>query len=184
MPNDRYTLNISYGNEKTGELKFALSQQPEISIKSSGKYIDPFEDIQSKKNQKASAAAKEKDFYITPRIGFSTLTGLIGIELQYKHFAFDLGYYFSEEPEEEGEYNHFLTYGIKYYFKPHRSTWYFGLGAVTNLDEGELGIGFLFGYRWRWGKGWDFNLGIGAGFPIGKDGSTFPMFDLAFGYSF
>ncbi len=155
-----------------------------------GEEIGHYKEIQSQKNQKASAAAEEKDFYITPRIGFSTLTGLVGIELQHKHFAFDIGYYFSEEPEKEGEYNRFLTYGIKYYFKPHRSTAYIGLGGVTALvkiideDDGGTGIGFILGYRWRWGKGWDFNLGIGAGFPIGKDGSTFPMFDLAFGYSF
>lgn len=155
-----------------------------------GEEIGNYKEIQSQKKEKASVVAKEKDFYITPRIGFSTFTGLVGIELQHKHFAFDIGYYFSEEPEKEGEYNHFLTYGIKYYFKSHHSTWYFGLGGGTALDEfiGENNwrqhIGFILGYRWRWGKGWDFNLGIGPLFPIGKKATHPPMFDLAFGYSF
>jgi len=57
-----------------------------------GEEIDHYKEIQSQKNQKASAAAEEKDFYITPRIGFSSFTGYIGIELQYKHFAFGIGY--------------------------------------------------------------------------------------------
>lgn len=56
-----------------------------------GEEIDNYKEIQSQKNQKASAAAEEKDFYMTPRIGFSVLTGFIGIELQNKHFAFDAG---------------------------------------------------------------------------------------------
>lgn len=98
VSNDRYALNISYGNEKTGELKFALSQQSKISIKSCGKYIDHFEEIQSQKNQKASAAAEEKDFYIIPRIGLSSFTGFIGIELQYKHFALGIGYLYGGGP--------------------------------------------------------------------------------------
>ena len=125
-----------------------------------------------------------KDFYITPRIGFSTFSGLIGIELQYKHFAFNIGDFTGEKVK------HCLTYGIKYYFKSHHSTWYFGLGGGTALDEfiGENNwrqhIGFILGYRWRWGKGWDFNLGIGPLFPIGKKATHPPMFDLAFGYSF
>ena len=120
-----------------------------------------------------------KDFYITPRIGFSTLTGAIGIELQYKHVAFDIGYLFTAESRYEGSgFPHGLTYGIRYYFNPHYSTWYFGLGGWTDFDE--LNTGAILGYRWRWGKGWDFCLGLGYTFS----GSGVPMIDLAFGYSF
>ena len=149
-----------------------------------GKEIDHYKEIQSQKHKKVSSSTKEKDFYVTPRIGFSTLTGLIGIELQYKHFAFNIGDFMGTEVK------HCLTYGIKYYFKSHHSTWYFGLGGGTALDEfiGENNwrqhIGFILGYRWRWGKGWDFNLGIGPLFPIDKNVTHPPMFDLAFGYSF
>jgi len=149
-----------------------------------GEEIGHYKEMQSQKNQKASAAAKEKDFYITPRIGFSTFSGLIGIELQYKHFAFNIGDFTGANVK------HCLTYGIKYYFKSHHNTWYFGLGGGTALDEfipennWRQHIGFILGYRWRWGKGWDFNLGIGPLFPIGKKVTHHPMFDLVFGYSF
>ena len=128
---------------------------------------------------------KEKDFYITPRIGFSTLTGLIGIELQYKHVAFDIGYAIDDEPPHEGEdIHHYLMYGIKYYVNSHHSTWYIGLGGWANLDKDELDIGVILGYRWRWGKGWDFSLGYGLVLSRLNDVSPPPMFELAFGYSF
>jgi hypothetical protein len=117
-----------------------------------------------------------KDFYITPRIGVSTLTGMIGIELQYKHVAFDIGYVRGTPPDED--VNHDLTFGIRYYFEPHRSTFYIGLGGCTDFDE--LDIGAILGYRWRWGKGWDFSLGFGFFFSD----TDAPMIDLAFGYSF
>ena len=153
-----------------------------------GEGISHYKEIQSQKKEKASAVAKEKNFYITPRIGVSTLTGLIGIELQYKHFAFDIGYIKGTPPDED--VNHDLTYGIRYYFEPHRSTAYIGLGGWIDLvkiideDEGRTTIGFILGYRWRWGKGWDFNLGIGPAFSKGKGAFVPPMFDIALGYSF
>jgi len=81
-------------------------------------------------------------------------------------------------------------YGIKYYFKPHRSTWYIGLGGTEQgkfiyEGEGKKAVGFVIGYRWRWGKGWDFNLGMGPLFSKGKNAFTTPiMGELAFGYSF
>ena len=122
-----------------------------------------------------------KDFYITPRFGFSTLTGTIGIELQYKHVAFDIGYGFTAKPpHEEDGLQHALTYGIRYYFNPHYRTWYFGLGGWIRLDKDEIDMGFIVGHRWRWGKGWDFCLGFGYTFS----GSGAPMIDLALGYSF
>ncbi|MGB2763817.1 MAG: hypothetical protein WBC02_10430 [Candidatus Aminicenantaceae bacterium] len=116
-----------------------------------------------------------KDFYITPRIGFSTLTGQIGIELQHKHVAFDIGYIRTGPPHEDSK--QYLTYGIRYYFNPHYRTWYFGVGGGTDFDE--LHLGFIVGYRWRWGKGWDFCLGYG--YLLTKEA---PMIDLALGYSF
>ena len=155
-----------------------------------GGEIGHSKEIKLQKNQKASAAAEEKDFYMTPRVGLSTLTGLIGIELQNKHFAFDIVYLWGEEPEEERKYYHILMYGIKYYFKPHRSTAYIGLGGWTDLvkirDEDDWGttIGFILGYRWRFWKHWDFSLGTGPAFSKGKKAFVPPMFELAFGYSF
>ena len=153
-----------------------------------GEGIGHCKEIQSQKNQKASAAAKEKDFYITPRIGASSFTALIGIELQYKHFAFGIGYGYGGDPDIK--LYHTLMYGIKYYFKPHRSTWYIGLGGTEQAKfmykgEGKTAVGFAIGYRWRFWKHWDFNLGMGPLFSKEKHALTAPiMAELAFGYSF
>jgi hypothetical protein len=150
-----------------------------------GEEIGHYKEIQPQKNQKASAAPKEKNFYIIPRIGLSSFTGFIGIELQYKHFAFGIGYIYAGDPDD-----HTLMYGIKYYFKPYHSTWYIGLGGIAqgefiDEDEGKTAIGFILGYRWRFWKGFDFNLGMGPLFAKGKNPFTAPiMFELAFGYSF
>ena len=125
-----------------------------------------------------------KDFYITPRVGFSTLTGMMGIELQYKHFAFDIGY------GTGSKVKYTSTYGIKYYFNSYRSTPYIGLGGWTDYEEiitdkeWRTAIGFMLGYRWRWGKGFDANLGIGPAFSKGKKAFDPPLFEIAFGYSF
>lgn len=86
--------------------------------------------------------------------------------------------------------DHTLMYGIKYYFKPHHSTWYIGLGGIAqgkfiDEDEGKTAIGFILGYRWRFWKAFDFNLGMGPLFSKGKKAFTAPiMFELAFGYTF
>ena len=147
-----------------------------------GEEIGQYKEIQSQKNQKASATAEEKDFYVILRFGLSTLTGLVGIELQHKHVAFDIGY------APGSEVKHYLTFGIKYYFNSHHSTAYIGLGSGIGkeIDENvwRSHLGPIFGYRWRWGKGWDFNLGIGFAFGIGKDAPTPPMLELAFGCTF
>ena len=152
-----------------------------------GEEIDHYKEMQSQKNQKASAAAKAKDFYITPRIGFSTLTGQIGIELQYKHFAFDIGFLMAGDFSPAGRFFYILSYGIKYYFKPHRSTLYIGLGSGIGLNKGldpqDIGKSFIIGYRWRWGKGWDFSLGLGAGISRKTDMGVTEG-ELALGYSF
>lgn len=144
-----------------------------------------------------SPAKKEKGFYITPRIGLSTMTGFCGIELQNKHVAIDIGYLAGEKAL------HILTSGIKYYFNSHKSSWYIGAGGGIAMDEykadkydhrTETFIGALIGYRWRWGKGWDFNLGIGPLFTQDKIsdkdvyGSTEhgspPNVEISFGFSF
>jgi len=152
-----------------------------------GEEIGNCKEIQSQKNQKASAMAEEKDFYITPRFGLSTLTGvigieLLGIELQHKHVAFDIGYFPGTEVK------HFLTFGIRYYFNSHRSTAYVGLGSGIGKEVDEnvwrSHIGPIFGYRWRWKKGWDFNLGIGFALGVGRGAPNPPMFELALGRSF
>ncbi len=144
------------------------------------------EEIGLKNEENINSFRMLNDFYITPRIGFSSFTGYIGIELQYKHFAFGIGYLYGGDSEIK--LYHTLMYGIKYYFKPHRSTWYIGLGGTEQgkfiyEGEGKKAIGFVIGYRWRWGKGWDFSLGLGAGISRKTDMGVTEG-ELALGYSF
>ena len=143
------------------------------------------------------AQEEDKDFYITPRVLLSTMTGMCGIELQYKHVALDIGYLAGYKAL------HILTGGIKYYFNSHKSTCYIGVGGGIAMDEykadkydhrTESFIGALIGYRWRWGKGWDFNLGIGPLFTRDKisdreeydrnEHGSPPNAEISFGFSF
>ena len=150
------------------------------------------------KQQKETTTTTEKNFYITPRIFSSTFTGNLGIEIQYKHIAFDIGDFTANKADFT------LTSGIKYYFNSHHSTWYIGFGGGIAIDEFKVDeydyriesfTGFLLGYRWRWKMGWDLNLGVGPLFPKwtysekgknnpDKDHSHPPMFELTVGFSF
>lgn len=141
----------------------------------------------------AEDTAIRKDWHIGPRIGISPYTGLIGLEVQYKHFAFDAGY--------PG------NVGIKYYGKPYGHSWFAGahylhfetdssdLDDLTGLDgdtdRDEFGLGG--GYRWRWGGGWDLSLSAALFYAEEKEesGSAWRRTQLigirpgiAFGYSF
>ncbi|MBK8871262.1 MAG: DUF3575 domain-containing protein [Elusimicrobia bacterium] len=106
-----------------------------------------------------------ENWYIGPRVGFvSPFTGILGFEIQRRHFALCAGL--------PG------TYGAKYYFSFPRKSWYVGL-YVTRFNytpetvEYEEGVpydkkmvrrqGVGGGYRWRWGSGWDLDLSLGVG---------------------
>lgn len=127
--------------------------------------------------------------YIGPKIGVSMYTGLVGLEAQFSHISLCIG----------GIPNG-MTGGLKFYFTEARSSWYLGIcGWSQKVDEeddesdsDDSFIGAGIGYRWRSGTGWDFALGSGIGriqegFE-GEDGESedrsFPVIDLAFGYSF
>ena len=55
---------------------------------------------------------RKENWYIGPRIGISPYTGIIGLEIQNRHFALSLGF-----P---------TTVGLKYYFKPYGHSWFVG----------------------------------------------------------
>ncbi len=134
-----------------------------------------------------SSVAADKNFYLTPRIGWSTFTGNIGIELQYKHFAFDIGDLTGKNIK------HYLTFGFKYYFYSNHSTIYTGIGGGVALTDNEgdsestpvtSHTGLIIGYRWRWNSKWELNLGLGPLFPLKKGEEGPLMLDLVLGYSF
>ena len=96
---------------------------------------------------------ENEDWHIGPRIGLSTLTGLLGFEAQYRHVAFDTGLI-----------GPLMLVGGKYYFDPYWSSWYVGgsvgFYAFANFEDRKdykLG-GIAGGYRWRLGKGWDISF--------------------------
>lgn len=126
--------------------------------------------------------------YIGPKIGVSFYTGLAGLEAQFGHISLCAG------TIGDG-----AAGGVKYYFDKARSSWYLGVCGWNNPgddseDEEESStsfFGFGLGYRWRGGDGWDFALGSGIGRKQEEEDEdsettdqTFPVIDLAFGYSF
>lgn len=134
-----------------------------------------------------------EDWYIGPKLGISAFTGILGLEIQYRHLSFSAGI-----PGRGG---------VKYYFSIPRSSWFAGaMYARWSWSDDETAdktlvrkeyiteIGPAFGYRWRWGSGWDLELGLAAIWMKEKTEryngsrendsfiSAFPC--LSFGYSF
>ncbi|MFC1573252.1 hypothetical protein ACFL6M_06605, partial [Candidatus Eisenbacteria bacterium] len=71
-----------------------------------------------------------KDFYITPYIGESTLVGNLGLELQHKHMGYNIGIFKNIIAIDNS-----LCAGVKYYTRPRRHSWVFGIGGGIALDE-------------------------------------------------
>jgi hypothetical protein len=111
-----------------------------------------------------------EEWHIGPRIGGSPYTGILGVEVQWRAYAFGIG-----------EILDGVSSGLRYYFSPQKHSWY--LGAFLLLAEEEytgyfyvtpetteqlvekryrLGLGG--GHRWRWGSGWDLSLGLGVAY--------------------
>ena len=142
-----------------------------------------------------------EEWFIGPRIGLSTFTGLVGIEVQRKQFGFSIGLL------ADGE-----ACGLRYYFSPQGPSWY--LGPFLMLSEEEysgnfyatsetretivetmMDVGIGAGYRWRWGSGWDLSIGGGVAYwakeekgdTTGHTADSSGLWfipELAFGYSF
>jgi hypothetical protein len=167
----------------------------------------------STSNENDTPKAKNRNFYITPYLGSSTLVGNFGIEFQYKNCAYDIGLLRSIDV---AAIDNIICGGIRYYFRPHRNSWVIAVGGGVVLDKlkpdddlcGEWSgdkpddwvcetgividryIGILIGYRWMW---WDkLRLNIGAGpnyirwkeIREGDKQKYLPMLELAIGWSF
>ena len=147
-----------------------------------------------------SLQTTNKNFYIIPYIGSSTLVGNFGIEFQYKNYGYNIGLLKSIAVDA---IDNILCGGIRYYFKPHHHSWVVGVGGGVVLDElkpddldSETGIvidkyiGFLIGYRWIWWNKLHLNIGAGPNYIIWKEikegnkHEYLPMLELVIGYSF
>lgn len=127
--------------------------------------------------------------------GFSTYTGVAGIEFQMDHFALGGGYISIFGEDESGP-----TGGIRYYFSKTGGSWYIGASGTSTegkddnglMDESKMYGGFI-GYRWFFGRAMNFDLGLGYGAkkyvdrtPGGTKNKsmTFPAGGISVGYSF
>ncbi len=118
-------------------------------------------------------AEDDKTWYITPRYGFSTSTGMLGVEVQVDHFALSAG----AAPMLLMGCDSIGTYAIKYYFNSTGDSWSLNLFSASMCTR-LSGIGA--DYRWRWTH-WDVTAGLG----LGSDGTvTGVVPSFAFGYAF
>jgi hypothetical protein len=115
-------------------------------------------------NEKEIKKSPEEDlWYVGPRIGYSPFTGIIGLEIQYRHMALTFG----------GPGNA----GVKYYFSFPKHSWFVGgfysqydsdneetKEGITYTDSNTIEGGIAGGYRWRWGSGWDLSLCLGIAY--------------------
>ncbi len=130
----------------------------------------------------------KKGWFITPRVGVSAFSGVVGAEIQKHNIAFDVGMMILKY--RVGTYG-----GLKYYFSSKRCSWFAGLcmGRATNPEEegyGNLLFGLATGYRWLWSSGWNITLGGGFALFIVKEADKkdetmiIPIPEFAIGYSF
>jgi len=154
-----------------------------------------------------------KNFYLTPYLGGSTLVGNFGVEFQYKNYGYNIGILQSIDVIA---IENILCGGVRYYFKPYHNSLFVSVGGGSVLDKlksddnlcgpwagdkpddwvCETGIvidkyiGILIGYRWiLWNK---LQLNIGAGpnyikwqkIKEGNKAKYLPMFEFVIGYSF
>jgi len=154
-----------------------------------------------------------KNFYITPYLGSSTLVGNFGIQFQYKNYGYNIGILKSIDVIA---IDNILCGGVRYYFNPYHNSLLVSVGGGSVLDKlksddnlcgpwagdkpddwvCETGIvidkyiGILIGYRWiLWNK---LQLNIGAGpnyikwqkIKEGTKQKYLPMLEVVIGYSF
>ena len=111
----------------------------------------------------AFAARTDQTWYVTPKIGYSLFTGILGLEVQRDHWAFDAGY--------------FPSGGVRFYFKPQGHSWFTGVyGSGYGYDDNETIDGIAYthksaiqggaagGYRWFWRSRWSLELGLAIGY--------------------
>lgn len=128
----------------------------------------------------ASATEGEKDWRITPRIGFSTSTGVFGIEAQRGNYALAVGQIeipviFTNETVKV------TTTALKYYFKGLDNSW---SASFFNWHSSEgNAFGLSAEYRWRFGSQSDITTGLSIGYG-NKTNKSAAIPSISYGYSF
>jgi|CXWL01.1.fsa_nt_gi hypothetical protein len=128
----------------------------------------------------AHAAEGEKDWRITPRIGFSPSTGFLGVEAQRGNYALAAGQIeipviFTKETVKV------TTTAFRYYFKGLNDSWsasFFNWHA----SEGNA-VGLSAEYRWRFGSQSDITTGLSIGYG-NKTNKSAVIPSISYGYSF
>lgn len=119
---------------------------------------------------------------LTPRLGVSQATGLLGLELQHGHWGAAIGVL----PVCIWVCDALTTYGLSYRLRPGADTWGINLFAwrwqVYGGHDQLLGVALE--YRWQWRSGWDVTLGLGAGQQGKGVEPVNPLLSWSVGYSF
>ncbi len=155
---------------------------------------------------------KNKNFYITPYLGSSSIVGNFGIEFQYKNYGYNIGILKSIDVVD---INNILCGGIRYYLKPFHHSWVISVGGGVVIDDlkpddnlcgpwsGDIPddwvcetgtvidtyVGILIGYRWIWWNKLHLNIGAGPNYikwqkiKEGNKQKYLPMLELVMGYS-
>jgi len=126
----------------------------------------------------------EKGIFFTPKLGASMYSGMVGFGIQFSQLGIDLGHNLGVYAGDT-----YIIGGIKFFFKPYASTFYFG--GCTILYDGGHFLGGGIGYRWRSKSGFEFTIGGGMGqdrWDYGDSGDKgsdlFPVGDVSLGRSF
>ncbi|MBL0350718.1 MAG: TonB-dependent receptor [Elusimicrobia bacterium] len=106
----------------------------------------------------AALLGENKTWTLSPKIGFSPFTGVLGAEFRWEHLGLGAGY---------------STVGVKYYFWKSGSSPYVGpFFSKYRLDHNETidGIdydrythreaGVSGGYQWQWQSRWNLEVGL------------------------
>jgi hypothetical protein len=119
------------------------------------------------------------DWLIGGKLGISSFTGMIGLELQKNSWSLNLG-----------RLSFANTIGVKYYFSGLKSSWYVGpfymQGTRDEYDELDQAIGLGGGHRWQYNNGINLGFGVSTFYweeNKNDDGIAFWP-ELYFGYSF
>ncbi len=113
----------------------------------------------------SSSPRAQRAIHVSPRIGVSTSSGILGLELQLANFAISAGivpYGFAA--------------GARFYLNPDQNSWFFGGSGLQLELEGEevkgeanvdkttyTSFGGMVGYRWLSPEGWLLSFGLGLG---------------------
>lgn len=121
-----------------------------------------------KSNSLTNKNIKSKSFYVIPKIGVSTITGIAGIEFQYKK----VGIAYGVSTINQDYFEHY--FGLKYFFSRHnKSSFYVALNyGIYNfwvydelnrayITKKDNFYGLLSGYRFRTIFNIEINIGLG-----------------------